>query len=422
MGFRELHRNIKIRIITSFLTRIVGTMIFPFMAIYFSMKVGQVMAGFLLIINVLVSLFVSFYGGYIADRVGRKKVMVTAQAIQVAAFAVMALANSPFLDSVWLTFSMMLVSSVSSGLMNPAAEAMLIDVSTPENRKFMYSLNYWSINLSIALGAIVGGLLFKSHRFELFLVLTFVSIFTWILVTYWMTESFESKSAAVSSEKRNVLRDVIENYRSVMHDKTFMLYVAGSICIMSLEFQMHNYIGVRLDQEFEVRTLTFWNGFSFEMTGIRMLSWLSTENTVLVVLLTIWLTKQMKRFNDMKVFFIGLSLYTVGYSVVGASNSMSILMSAVLLYTIGELLYVPIRQAFLADLADETKRSSYMAMNGLVFQAAKIAGSLGLTIGAFLPSWTMGTLYLLSGVMGMFLFQLAFNRFYTSKTPVKATA
>jgi MFS transporter, DHA1 family, multidrug resistance protein B len=422
MGFRELHRNIKIRIITSFLTRIVGTMIFPFMAIYFSMKVGQVMAGFLLIINVLVSLFVSFYGGYIADRVGRKKVMVTAQGIQVAAFAVMALANSPFLDSVWLTFSMMLVSSVSSGLMNPAAEAMLIDVSTPENRKFMYSLNYWSINLSIALGAIVGGLLFKSHRFELFLVLTFVSIFTWILVTYWMTESFESKRVAVSSEKRNVLRDVIENYRSVMHDKTFMLYVAGSICIMSLEFQMHNYIGVRLDQEFEVRTLTFWNGFSFEMTGIRMLSWLSTENTVLVVLLTIWLTKQMKRFNDMKVFFIGLSLYTVGYSVVGASNSMSILMSAVLLYTIGELLYVPIRHAFLADLADETKRSSYMAMNGLVFQAAKIAGSLGLTIGAFLPSWTMGTLYLLSGVMGMFLFQMAFNRFYTSKTAVKVTA
>ena len=348
--------------------------------------------------------------------------MVTAQGIQVAAFAVMTLANSPILDSVWLTFSMMLVSSVSSGLMNPAAEAMLIDVSTPENRKFMYSLNYWSINLSIALGAIVGGLLFKSHRFELFSVLTIVSVFTWILVTYWMTESFESKRAAVSSEKRNVLREVIENYRSVMHDKTFMLYVAGSICILSLEFQMHNYIGVRLDQEFAVRTLTFWNGFSFEMTGIRMLSWLSTENTVLVVLLTIWLTKQMKRFDDMKVFFIGLSLYSVGYAIVGASNSMSILMSAVLLYTIGELLYVPIRQAFLADLADETKRSSYMAMNGLVFQAAKIAGSLGLTIGAFLPSWTMGSLYLLSGVMGMFLFQMAFTRFSATKTAVKATA
>ncbi|MBY6036495.1 MFS transporter [Fictibacillus nanhaiensis] len=422
MGFKELHRNIKIRIITSFLTRIVGTMIFPFMAIYFSLKFGQVLAGILLIVNVLISLFIGFYGGYIADRIGRKKIMVTAQGIQVAAIAVMAIANSPFLDSAWLTFLMMLVSSVSSGLMNPAAEAMLIDVSTPENRKFMYSLNYWSINLSIALGAIIGGLLFKSHRFELFLVLTAVSIFTWVLVTYWMTESFESKRAVITSEKRNVLRDVIENYSSVMHDKTFMLYVLASICILSLEFQMHNYIGVRLDQEFDVRTLTFWNGFSFEMTGIRMLSWLSTENTVLVVLLTIWLTKQMKRFNDMKVFFVGLMFYTVGYAIVGISNSMSILMGAVLIYTIGELLYVPIRQSFLADIADDDKRSSYMAMNGLVFQVAKIAGSLGLTIGAFLPSWTMGSLYLMTGLLGMVLFYQAFARFYKKETVLKTTA
>ncbi len=35
MGFWSMHRNIKIRIITSFLKRTVSTMIFPFMAIYF---------------------------------------------------------------------------------------------------------------------------------------------------------------------------------------------------------------------------------------------------------------------------------------------------------------------------------------------------------------------------------------------------
>jgi MFS transporter, DHA1 family, multidrug resistance protein B len=422
MRFQDLHRNIKIRIITSFITRIVGTMIFPFMAIYFSMKFGQVLAGLLLIVNVLVSLFTGFYGGYIADRVGRKKVMVIAQAIQVCAFAVMALANSPLLDSAWLTFCMMLVSSLSSGLMNPAAEAMLIDVSTPENRKFMYSLNYWSINLSIALGAIVGGLLFKSHRFELFLALTAVSFFTWVLVTYWMTESLEAKREQEGTLKRNVLLNVIENYRSVTHDKTFMLYVAASTCILSLEFQIHNYIGVRLNEEFAVRTIRFWEGFSFELTGIRMLSWLTTENTVLVVLLSIWLTRRMKKFDDYKVFFGGLILYSAGYALVGVSNSMVILMSATLLYTIGELLYVPIRQSFLADIADDEKRSSYMAMNGLVFQAAKISGSLGLTIGAFLPSWTMGSLYLLMGVLGMLLFQMAFSRFNKARAAVKATA
>ncbi|MEB2495081.1 MFS transporter, partial [Peribacillus frigoritolerans] len=50
MGFWSMHRNIKIRIITSFLTRTVSTMIFPFMAIYFSVKLGSAIAGALLLI------------------------------------------------------------------------------------------------------------------------------------------------------------------------------------------------------------------------------------------------------------------------------------------------------------------------------------------------------------------------------------
>jgi len=99
MRFRDFHPNIQIRIITSFLSRFVGTMIFPFMAIYFSVKLGQSIAGVLLIINILASVIVSFYGGYIADIVGRKKVMVISQIIQVFAFAVMAIANSSWLDS-----------------------------------------------------------------------------------------------------------------------------------------------------------------------------------------------------------------------------------------------------------------------------------------------------------------------------------
>lgn len=73
MGFWSMHRNIKIRIITSFLTRTVSTMIFPFMAIYFSIKLGSVLAGVLLLVNVMAALIIGLYGGYIGDRLGRKR-------------------------------------------------------------------------------------------------------------------------------------------------------------------------------------------------------------------------------------------------------------------------------------------------------------------------------------------------------------
>lgn len=58
----------------------------------------------------------------------------------------------------------------SSGLINPAGEAMLIDVSTPENRSFMYSVSYWANNLSIMIGIMVG-VVFVDYLFPLLVVL-----------------------------------------------------------------------------------------------------------------------------------------------------------------------------------------------------------------------------------------------------------
>lgn len=119
--------------------------------------------------------------------------MIIGQSIQVISIACMGIANSDYVDSPWLTFVFMLVNSLGSGLMNPATEAMLIDVSTPENRKVMYSINYWAINLSIAIGAIFGGLLFENYRLQLFIVLTLVAIITLYVMAVYMEEVYVAR-------------------------------------------------------------------------------------------------------------------------------------------------------------------------------------------------------------------------------------
>jgi DHA1 family multidrug resistance protein B-like MFS transporter len=402
MGFLAMHRNIQIRIVTSFLTRIVGSMIFPFMAIYFAQKLGGMLAGILLFINGLVSLITGLYGGYIADRIGRKKVLLFGQGILVISFAIMALANSQWFDSAWVTFFMMTLNSFGNGLTNPAAEAMLIDVSTPENRKIMYSINYWTINLSIAIGSMMGGLLFKSYRFELFVALTAVSIFTFILMAFFMIEVFQAKQVV---EKRNVLKDIVYNYKKIMHDRVFVLFSLATICVMSIEFQLSNYIGIRLEEEFQPITVFLLGFASIHVDGLRMLSFISTENTILVVCLTVFITRWMKRFPDANVLYIGLAIYTIGYTFLGFSSHIAILLMACFVFTIGELTYVPVRQSILADIINEDARSSYMAINGLVFQIAKINGSLGVIVGSLIGSYGMSLLFFVLGMLSIFLFR-----------------
>ncbi|MED0991518.1 MFS transporter [Bacillus nitratireducens] len=407
MGFWSMHRNIKIRIITSFLTRTVSTMIFPFMAIYFSIKLGSAIAGALLLINVLASLIIGLYGGYVGDRLGRKKVMIIGQSIQVVSIACMGIANSDYVDSPWLTFVFMLVNSLGSGLMNPATEAMLIDVSTPENRKVMYSINYWAINLSIAIGAIFGGLLFENYRLQLFIVLTAVAVITLYVMAVYMEEVYVARKTV---EKKNVLKDMADSYKVVMKDRAFLIFCAASICTLSLEFQINNYLGIRLQKEFETVHFLFGNGFTFDLTGIRMLSWISAENTILVVLCSALLIKMLKSFNDLKILYVGLFIYTIGFTILGTSNSLWILLIAGLFQTVGEMMYVPVRQSIMADMVPDEARGSYMAINGMVFQVAKMNGALGVMLGSFIASWGMSVLYFIVGMSSILLFMKAIGK------------
>ncbi|MGG0703652.1 MDR family MFS transporter [Bacillus paramobilis] len=407
MGFWSMHRNIKIRIITSFLTRTVSTMIFPFMAIYFSIKLGSAIAGALLLINVIASLVIGLYGGYVGDRLGRKKVMIIGQSIQVISIACMGVANSDYVDSPWLTFVFMLVNSLGSGLMNPATEAMLIDVSTPENRKVMYSINYWAINLSIAIGAIFGGLLFENYRLQLFIGLTVIAVITLYVMAVYMEEVYVARKTV---EKKNVLKDMADSYKVVMKDRAFLIFCAASICTLSLEFQVNNYLGVRLQKEFETVHFFFWNGVTFDLTGIRMMSWISAENTILVVLCSALLIKMLKRFNDLKILYVGLFIYTIGFTILGTSNSLWILLIAGLFQTVGEMMYVPVRQSIMADMVPNEARGSYMAINGMVFQVAKMNGALGVMIGSFLASWGMSVLYFIVGMSSILLFMKAIGK------------
>lgn len=403
MNIFSLHRNIQIRILTSFLTRIVGSMIFPFMAIYFADKLGESVAGILLLINVGVSILTGFYGGYLADKVGRKKVMVWGQILTVFSYVIMTFANSPWLDSVLLTFLMMLINSVANGLINPAAEAMLIDVSTKESRTLMYSLNYWAINASVMIGSLVGGLFFKQYRFELFISLTIVAILTLILVAFLMTEGY--KPQTTEPRKINILKDIAISYRTVMVDKLFIIFCIASTLILTLEFQRNNYIGIRVEKEFIPITLGF-----LHIDGMKMYSLLATENTLIIVLLTIFMAKWVNKGPNHVMLTIGIATQSIGFSLLAIGHSIELLLLAGLIQTIGEMIYVPVRQSMLADMVNEEARASYMAINGLVFQGAKMLGTSGILLGAAIGSYGMAITFLVCGFASFILFQICHKR------------
>jgi DHA1 family multidrug resistance protein B-like MFS transporter len=396
MGFRSLHRNLKIRMIDSFLSMILGNMLFPFMTIYFAQQFGEKVAGMLLMLNILIGVLANFYGGYLADRYGRKNIMVIGESTRLVAFLLMMAANSPWLTSPSLTFVMFALTGMCWGLSGPAMEAMMVDVSTPENRKLVYSVQYWSVNFSLMIGGVVGGFFFQSYRFELFVAICFAQLVSLALLVFFIEETHGGHTAP--AREGGAVRQMIGNYKTVFQDRRFMLYVLASLLMMSVEFMNNSYTGVRLAQEFGEQSV-----LSFSLTGVQMFGLLGSENSLFVVVLTAFVSVWIKKRREQPMLILGVLLYTVGYAVQAWSNAPLTLFLFMGIAVFGELIWVPIKQSMMADLAPSENRSAYMAVNGLVFRGASVLGSLAVTVGAFLPSWTMALLFLLAGLASLSL-------------------
>ncbi|MCP8968189.1 MDR family MFS transporter [Ectobacillus ponti] len=399
MSIFQFHKNIKIRLVESFLGSTIGGMIFPFMAIYLSHHFGMKTAGLLLLLNVFVGIGLNFFGGYFSDQFGRKKVIVIAETLRFLAFFTMMLCNSPWFSSPLLTFFMMTVNSVCWGLAGPANQAMLIDVSKPEERKLMYTIMYWTNNLSVALGGIAGGFLFQHYLFELLLALSVAALLTWVLITFFIDESYTPKQTAAKSPAVHA-KTMLSGYKRVFTDHIFVLYVLAGLLVLSMEFQLTNYVSIRLANDMPQQHLMNWTFGGIEMTGF-----LRTENTVLVVITALFATRIVEKWKDRYTLVLSCLVFVAGYAFISYSTNMWVLFLAMLAATVAEVLRVPVQQNYMANLPPADARSSYMAVAGLTFNLAMLICSLTVTLSAFLSGFMTSVFITATGLAGVLLFQ-----------------
>ncbi|CAM3089277.1 MDR family MFS transporter [Sporolactobacillus spathodeae] len=402
MRFRDFHRNIKIRIIETFSSHFIGNMIFPFMTVYFAYHFGGKVTGFLLLFNVFLGMAVSLIGGYLSDQFGRRRMMLLAEYIRLLAFLIMALCNSPFFQSAGLTFAMTVLNSISWGLAGPASDAMLIDVSTPEQRKLMYSITYWSTNFSIAAGGILGALLFRHYLFVLFILLCFAELFVLVLVLFFINES--GVPLARLGEKARPFHHILQllaGYRKVMQDKLFVAFVTAGVLVFSMEQQLTNYIGIHLSDQMPVQQILFWH-----IDGLAMLGTLRSENTLIVVVLMLFVAKISRRVNGNVALIISCFLFSIGYGALSYFTNVWVLLIFMLVLTVGEVFRVPVEQSFAAAIPPENARSIYMAFNGLKYNAALLIASLTITISAYLSAFETSLLITAIGLTGTIIYYI----------------
>ncbi|AZM92598.1 MULTISPECIES: MFS transporter [Streptomyces] len=389
MNFRQLHPNIKLRLGIGFVQRMLGIMLMPLMVIHLATLYGAAAAGALTMVVAAAGIAANFVGGHLADVHGRKPLMVAGEVGATLTFALLALANSPWWQSGAATFVLFLLNTALAGAATPAAEAMMIDVSTPENRQLVYTVNYWSINMAFTAGALIGGFFYGDHFALLLAGAAALSLAT-ALVTWWRIAESAPESA---KDRASGVPAMLRGYLAVSRDRVFLRLVGAAVLTRAIEVQIGYYIAVRLADDFPEQALAGLEHWFPSVDGVAMLGILRAVNTVLVVGFALFTGSMFRRLSDRTRLYAGIAVFTAGHMVLAVSNSGWVLIAAAVVFTLGEIANVPVKQAILADLVDPAARTKYLAAYGLVPRVGLLIGSVCVTVGAFLSPVGMSLLY-----------------------------
>ena len=419
MRIRDWNRSLKVRLFGEFFSNLSFWMVFPFLAIYFAEEFGTSMAGILLVISQVFSVAANLIGGYCADRFGRRTMLFLSATAQGFTFLLFAYANSPWLDSPTLSFVAFTIAGMCGSFYHPASQAIVADVVPEHQRSTVFSVFYTSINISVVIGPIVGAVLFFNYRFLLLLVtgiiFCVVGLALRFLTEETLSDEMREQMANTGHNWMQVVVDQVKTYGLIVKDKVFFLFIIAGILLGQTYMQLDMLIPVYMKDVIDVQVLGTMFNREWTITGEGSFGILLSENGLLVVLFTVFITRWMTKYPEKWVFFLSSTLYAIAMLIFPLTANFWVFLIAMAIFTLGELATVGLQESFVSKLAPEDMRGQYFAAASLRYTIGRMIAPLVFPLVAWIGfTWTFVILAVLA-IMSGFIYLLTFKEFHKRK-------
>ncbi|CDR66491.1 integral membrane protein [Staphylococcus schweitzeri] len=410
LSMKRLSTTLKVRLISNFLQLIITTAFIPFIALYLTDMLSQSIVGIYLVGLVVLKFPLSIISGYLIEIFPKKLLVLIYQATMVIMLVLMGIFESHQLWQIIGFCVSYAIFTIVWGLQFPVMDTLIMDAITEDVEHFIYKISYWITNLSVAIGALLGGLMYGHNMLLLFLIAACIFLFVLIILYIWLPQDQNQVRQSddnryASSYRKLQIMNIFRSYKLVLKDRNYMLLISGFSIIMMGEFSISSYIAIRLKDQFETISIG-----SYDITGAKMLAILLMINTVCVILLTYFISKVVLKMDFKIALIIGLLIYIVGYSSLTYLNQFGLLVVFMIVATVGEIIYSPIVSEQRFKIIPRAKRGTYSAVNALGIHISETLARLGIVLGTFLTSLqmglymfivlTIGAIMLVAGVFG----------------------
>lgn len=397
--YLQLPRLVYVLCLGTFINR-AGTLLIPFLTIYMKEHLHQRVEFATLTMGAfgLGSVVGQTLGGHFADRIGRRAVMLTSLFGGAAIMALLAFART-----VPLLLAGVFLLAVVGEMLRPAVQAMMADIVPPSQRQYSFAVLFVSINLGFACGPMIGGLLAEVAFQAIFFVDAATSCAYGLIVFFLVPETLPSKvgpperapprpatesqgAPAADSAASTPPRDpgFAAALRVILADRVFVAFCLATFLIALLYMQSMSTFPLYL-QQLGFRPSTY--GKIIAING-----WL-------IVLLQVPLTTWLGGVGRTRRLVFAALLSGIGVGMHGVAQEPWQFAACVVIWTLGEIIQVPLVGPIVADLAPVHMRARYMGVFGVSFSGANtLAAPLG---GLVLAKLGAGYVWGAAVVLGM---------------------
>ncbi|CAL9485799.1 Multidrug resistance protein MdtH [Streptomyces sp. enrichment culture] len=335
-----------------------GAFVLTFLSLFLTQELGFSgwYAGLVVALHGLGGIAGSPLGGMLSDRWGRRPTMVTGHLAAAACAASLAVVTSP-----WAVAAVVLLMGVAMQSVRPAIGATIADQVPEHDRRRAYALNYWALNLGFAIAAIGGGAaLFLGYR-TLFLLEAVATTLCALIVFVRLPETRPEVPLDADGKREAGPRLTTLD---VLRDGPFRTLVLLSLLVCTV-FSTP-WVGLPL-------TMTH-QGLSAESYGVVI-----AVNGVVIVGFQLLVNRITEKRSPVALLVTSSLLFAVGTGATALVGTQLMFAVTVVVWTIGEMVYVPVNAAATARLAPVHARGRYQGVMGMAW-----------SIGGFIAPVTAG--------------------------------
>ncbi|MEU8007236.1 MFS transporter [Catellatospora sp. NPDC049111] len=282
-------------------------------------------------------------GGAMADRIGRKNTIITANTLSAGAFLL--LGAAPTL--IWLCVAAA-VAGLTFDLARPAVQALLTDSTDPESRPKVLALLYWVMNLSRAASCIIGGLLAGNDFRLLFAANAVLNLAFAVMVAIGVTD------ATSPAPQRGRAP-----WRQVLTDRPMAAFTAVTLMFLTIHSQSMVTLPIVMDQA----------GIPPTWYGVIL-----AADPIAVVVAQLLLQRLLATLPASKVCAAGIAAVGIGLPITALGETATWFIATTPLWVAGEVMFLAVAPGIVAGLAPPHLRGAYFGTWGTTLGAAALAG------------------------------------------------